>query len=130
MDWREAKKAAWKQFGRRYWRVIVGVELAKRFGPAVLAGLTVAALAGGVWWLVFHAPSPSSVTAHVGFPDFDVPGRWWWWPVGAAAAIGVVLVFRRRDPLAVRRPAAVFARVVAVLAAAGAVLLLLATRDA
>lgn len=128
MGWQEAKKVAWKQFGRRYWKVIVGVELAKKFGPAILAGLTLAALAAGVWWLVSHAPTPASLTAHIGVPD--VPGSWWWWPVAAAAVAALVLVFRRRDPLAVRRPAAVLARVVAVLAAAGAVLLLLATRDA
>lgn len=133
MGWQEAKKAAWAKFGRRYWKLIVGVELARKFGPGLLAGLTVAALAAFVWWLVSHAPSPTSLTAHIGVPDLDVPGRWWWWLIGVAALAAVVLLTRRHDPLAAPlryRPAAIAARIVAVLAAAGAVLLVLVTRDA
>jgi hypothetical protein len=126
VGWQEAKKAAWKQLGRRYWKVVIGVELARKYGPGVLAAVTVAALAGGAWWLIVHLPDVSAPRISA-----DVPGRWWWWPLGLGlAGAAVALVVRRPDPLVVRSPAAVAARVVAVLAAAGAVLLLLATRDA
>lgn len=128
MGWQEAKKAAWQQFGRRYWKAIVGVEMARRYGPGLLAALTVGALAAGVWWLVTHLPDLPAAAGVV-----DVPGRWWYWPVGGVAALTAVLLLRQRDPLAgpLRyRPAALARRVVAALAVAGAALLLIVWREA
>jgi MYXO-CTERM domain-containing protein len=98
--------------------------MARKFGPAILAGLTVAAIAAGAWWLVVNAsrlPLPET--------SADVPGSWWWWPIGAVGVAALAFAVRRRDPLAVQRPAGVAARIVAVLAAVGAGLALYATRN-
>ena len=94
MAWQKARDAAWREFGRRYWRVIVGLEIARRSAPAVAAGLAVAGLAVLVWWLVTHAPSPSSVK----FSRLDVPGRWWWWLIGVLGAIMLFGWVRHRNP--------------------------------
>lgn len=98
MGWQRARSAAWAEFGRRYWRVIVGLEMARRSAPAVLAGLAVAGIAAGVWWLVTHAPAVSVPDA----PPLDVPGRWWWWLIGFAVAVvsALWLAGRRHNPYA------------------------------
>lgn len=127
MGWQEARKAAWKQFGRRYWRVIVGLEIARRSTPAVAAALVLAGLAALVWWLVVHAPSPSSVDV----PRLDVPGRWWWWLIGLpTAAVLVWWLVRRRNPYRVPSPPRPARRAATVLAAVAAVAVFLVWRQA
>jgi hypothetical protein len=126
MAWQKARDAAWREFGRRYWRVIVGLEIARRSAPAVLAGLTVAAAAVGVWWLVAHAPSVSP-------PDLgrlNVPGRWWWWPSGLLVLAGLVWLALRRNPYRVPGPHRAARRAATVVAALAAVAVFLVWREA
>jgi hypothetical protein len=121
MGWQKARDAAWREFGRRYWKLLVGLEIARRSAPTVLAGLTVAAVGAGVWWLVTHAPPAPSLS----MPEVDAPGRWWHWVLGSLA---VVLtgwwVARRRNPyMPPNRGRRLAAAAVAFAAAAVAVLL-------
>jgi hypothetical protein len=126
MGWQKAKDAAWREFGRRYWRLLVGLEIARRSAPAVLAGLTVAAVGVGVWWLVTHAPPAPSLS----MPDVDMPGRWWHWLAGLGLAALAWWIIRRRNPYASPSPYRFARRVAAVLAAMGAVAVFLLWREA
>jgi hypothetical protein len=126
VGWHRARSAAWAEFGRRYWRVIVGLEIARRSAPAVLAGLAVAAVGVLVWWLVAHTPSPSSLSA----PNVDAPGRWWYWLAGLLLAALGWWVVRRRNPYHPPTPHRGARRVATAVAALAAVAVFLLWREA
>lgn len=91
-QWERAKKAAWRAFGRRYWKVIVAAHLAGKVLPPLMAALGVFALLWAGWWLFDRVRS-----VDVSAPDWSVPA-WVWWTVGAVAVAVAVAVVVLRDP--------------------------------
>lgn len=129
MGWATARQSAWKAFGRRYWRLIVAIELARKAAPALAVAAGAVAVAAGVGWAYTHLRNLDAPTVHA--PSVDPPA-WLPW-AGAAVAVGAVvwLVRRRRNPY--RIPAAYrrhswTARIAALLAAVGVVVLALLWR--
>lgn len=130
MSWEKARNAAWRSFGQRYWKAIVAVEMARKALPAILVGLAVAAIAGGVWWLVSHihllelpaANSPGQALS-------NVPA--WVWLLIPAGIIAAVVVVRLRNPYRIPlqyQPARVRRRLIVSLAAIGVVVVALVWR--
>lgn len=119
-NWDRAKKAAWRAFGTRYWKVIVAAQLAGKVLPPLMAALGVAALVWAGWWLVDRARA-----VDVSAPDWSIPG-WAWWTAAvlgvlAVVAAGAVVVLRDpyRLPWRYRR-GQIARRAAGVLAAVGA----------
>lgn len=86
MSWHKAKDAAWRAFGTRYWRWIVGFGLVGRALPALGFVAVVVGMGAAVTWAVRHvhaprvaAPQPSSVQVP-SVPHVSV----WWWVAGVA----------------------------------------------
>jgi hypothetical protein len=101
--WTTAQRAAAHEFGRRHYRGIIGIEVARRLAPVLLLG---AAAAGVVWALAkgwqwstratAHAAAPTTAHMHLSFG--------WVHPVIpiavtlliVAAVIGIAVVAARR----------------------------------
>lgn len=81
--WGKAMDAAWREFGRKNWRALVGVSMAGKALPAVAVAALLGAGAYGVVWVVRHAHLPHAPHLHLSF-GWMVP------PLILAAAILVV----------------------------------------
>lgn len=91
MSWGKAVDAAWRAFGIRYWRVIVGLSLAARALPVLAAAVVVGAVVAGVWWLVRHVQVPNLHVRPAEVPPLD----WLWWALAGLALVAAVVVARR-----------------------------------
>lgn len=79
--WQAAVDAAWRQMGRRYWRLIVGMQLAGRVLPWLAAATLLGFAVYGIAWVVRHVRAPQ---IHL---DFG-----WVWPTLIFAGIALTVV--------------------------------------
>lgn len=90
--WDKARDAAWRAFGTRYWRWIVGASVAARAVPFLLGVAAVASVIAGIGWVVRRARLP-----RVGsLQDLSGPPAWVAWAtVGALLAVLAAWLVRR-----------------------------------
>lgn len=112
--WRKAEDAAWRAFGTRYWRLIVGGQMLLRSLSVALLGVAVAALIWGCIWLWRHGATRTHTSSAV----------WWWLSAGSLLTAASVTFWRFWHPTASRTGA----RLVAVLVVAGALFAVIAWR--
>lgn len=115
--WERAKDAAARRWGAEHYRLVIGLQVARKLAVPGLVVLTGLVVAGGAWWATTHlhpsAPGPAPRTASTAahhttgsVPWLGLP--WGWVMAGAVLLLALVLAvvaFRAvaGSPLSYRR---------------------------